>query len=334
MIEISIMDFTSSILIIIALILLIIWRDSYFNRAENTVLVIILSLLIFYHFINFLEWGNINIIFSEYEDYLAILIPLFWLFFLHLFIQKKHQKNLQDREEKLQKSYHQAELYKNLFAHDVKNIFQNIISAAELFKIYLGKSEENEEKILELIDIIQTQIKRGEKLANNVYKLSQVRDATIELKKIDLISLLETAKKNILKVYNNKNIEFIFSPPKTRIYVEADEFLLDVFENLLNNAIIHNESVSIKIKILIEEDQDSNLNLIRIEFLDNGPGISNAIKEKLFRDVITESKNGMGIGLYLVKHIIDNYDGKIWVEDNNDPGFNNGTKFIIKLKKF
>jgi len=334
MIEISIMDFVSSILIIIALLILIIWRDSYFNRSENMVLTINLALLILYHLINVLEWANINIIFSEYEDYLAILIPLFWLFFLYLFIQKKHQKNLQEREEKLQKSYHQTELYKNLFAHDVKNIFQNIISATELFNIYLGKSKENEEKILELIEIIQTQIKRGEKLASNVYKLSQVRDKAIELKRMDLISLLETAKKNILNTYSKKNIEFIFNPPKTRIYVEADEFLLTVFENLLNNAIIHNESVPINIKILIEEDQDSDSNLIKIVFLDNGPGINNAIKEKLFKDVITESKNGMGIGLYLVKHIIDNYDGKIWVEDNNDPHFNNGTKFIIKLKKF
>ena len=92
MIEISIMDFVSSILIIIALLILIIWRDSYFDRSENMVLTIILSLLILYHLINVLEWANINLIFSEYEDYLAILIPLFWLFFLHLFIQKKHQK--------------------------------------------------------------------------------------------------------------------------------------------------------------------------------------------------------------------------------------------------
>ncbi|MFO7795937.1 MAG: sensor histidine kinase [Promethearchaeati archaeon] len=328
------MDFISALLIIIALLFLIIYQDSYFDKAENMVLAIILALLVFYHLINVLEWANINIVLSEYEDYLAIIIPLFWLFFLHLFIQKKHQKNLKEREEKLNKLYHQTELYKNLFAHDVKNIFQNIKSAIELFEIYFENSETNEEKILELIDVIETQIKRGEKLANNVYKLSQVRDKAIELKKMDLISLLETAKKNILKVYNNKNIEFIFDPPKTRIYVEANEFLLDVFENLLNNAIIHNESVPIKIKILIEEDQDSNLNFIRIVFLDNGPGISNAIKEKLFKDVITESKNGMGIGLYLVKHIIDNYDGKIWVEDNNENDFNNGTKFIIELKKF
>jgi len=334
MIEITILDFISAVLIIISLFLLITLRDSYFNRFENTVLVIILALLLFYHLINVLEWANINIILSEYEDYLAIFIPLFWLFFLYLFIQKKHQKKLKEREEKLNKLYHHTELYKNLFAHNVKNIFQNIISSAELFKIYSDKSEENEEKIREVIDIIQTQIKRGEKLANNVYKLSEVRDMAIELKRIDVINLLETAIENMLNAYKNKNIEVIFNPPKLRIFVEADEFLLDVFENLLNNTIIHNNSVPIKIKIQIEEEEISNLNHLRIEVLDNGPGINDAIKKKLFKEVINQSENGMGIGLFLVKQIIDNYKGKIWVEDNYDSDFGQGTKFIIKLKKF
>ncbi|TFF88444.1 MAG: ATP-binding protein, partial [Promethearchaeota archaeon] len=106
----------------------------------------------------------------------------------------------------------------------------------------------------------------------------------------------------------------------------------DVFENILLNAIKHNESEIIDIDINVEE-RSNEIEYLHLEFSDNGVGIPDEKKELIFIGNRKYKGKGMGLGLSLVKKIIDVYNGKIWVENRVEGDYSKGSKFIIELPR-
>ena len=74
---------------------------------------------------------------------------------------------------------------------------------------------------------------------------------------------------------------------------------------------------------------------IKFEFKDNGIGIEDEKKENLFQRSYYEdiSKGGMGMGLSLVKKIVDKFNGKIWVENRINGDYTKGSNFILLLRE-
>jgi signal transduction histidine kinase len=95
---------------------------------------------------------------------------------------------------------------------------------------------------------------------------------------------------------------------------------------LIQNAFQHaGPKVEVEIEV-IEEDED-----VIIKIRDNGKGIKKEQKKKIFHKGYRRSElPGSGMGLYLVKLVIDRYGGSIHVEDNNPKG----SIFVVKLHKF
>jgi signal transduction histidine kinase len=130
----------------------------------------------------------------------------------------------------------------------------------------------------------------------------------------------------------------IFSKCNTEyeeIFVKANSLLQDVLENILHNAVQHNKNSIIEIQVnILKEVQDKN-NYIRLEFIDNGLGIPDAQKLTIFQKGTLESSsfNRLGLGLSLVKKLVESYHGKIWVEDRVKENHKKGSKFIILIKE-
>ena len=104
----------------------------------------------------------------------------------------------------------------------------------------------------------------------------------------------------------------------------ADDALRSIFTNLISNSILHGNSS--KIDIIITERDD----MCKIKFIDNGTGIPEKIKGKIFDEGFFFGKTGnTGIGLHLVRKTIESYDGFISVEDNEA----GGAAFIISLRR-
>ena len=84
-------------------------------------------------------------------------------------------------------------------------------------------------------------------------------------------------------------------------------------------------------------DKRSNLSdgtsLDHMEFIDNGVGIEDSRKKIVFQRGYGDEKSihGMGLGLSLVQKIIDNYNGKIWVEDRVNGDYTKGSNFVILI---
>ncbi|MCK4768610.1 MAG: GHKL domain-containing protein, partial [Desulfobacula sp.] len=102
------------------------------------------------------------------------------------------------------------------------------------------------------------------------------------------------------------------------------QHMKQAFINLVDNAVY---AINKKGSILIDISYDEILKIVRIEIADNGKGISDKEKTKLFEPYFSTKKSGMGLGLAIVHSIISDHNGVIRVQDNKPEG----AKFIIEL---
>ena len=101
------------------------------------------------------------------------------------------------------------------------------------------------------------------------------------------------------------------------VRVLADDLLEAVFRNLLTNAVVHNDRAVAEIAVSARVADGS----VRVSIADNGPGIADDHKEQVFQEGEKGLESGgTGLGLYLVKALVDEYDGDVWVEDNEPTG--------------
>ncbi|MCA1784534.1 MAG: GHKL domain-containing protein, partial [Desulfobacteraceae bacterium] len=102
------------------------------------------------------------------------------------------------------------------------------------------------------------------------------------------------------------------------------QHMKQAFINLVDNAI---SAMNKNGTIVIDVSYDSILKIVRIEIADNGKGISDMEKTKLFEPYFSTKKSGMGLGLAIVNSIISDHNGAIRVQDNQPKG----AKFIVEL---
>ncbi len=315
--------------ICIFIILLKFWSKSllFYSKIIFTFLI---SLNLFHSISNFLEWSGITNFFDPYEDYVQILKPLLWFTLFFVLMQEISESKIKSSEKKYREAYNQAEFYKDIYSHDINNILQNVCSANELIKVYI-KDAERLSEMDELMEIIDSQVKRGTRLVLNIRKLSKLNDSPVEAHLVNLTEVLHKSIDYIKASYANKDLSIKIESVLKETQIQANELLEDIFINILINAVTYNKSLQIEILIKISKFQEDTKNYIKIEFIDNGFGIQDNRKEIIFKRGIktVSSSKGMGLGLSLVKKIIDNYRGKIWVEDKVSGDYTKGSNFII-----
>ena len=242
------------------------------------------------------------------------------------------EQELRRSENRYREAYERAELFKDIFTHDINNIFHNIKSSAELISILKAKSE-NLENLDEFFQIINNQIDRGIKLINNVQKLSKLEESEISLRNVDVYKVLDEAIQFAYKSAQEKELDIQVVDRINKVSVKANEFLLDVFENILINAIKYNQNKSISVQVNISKTTNGKNDYIKIEFKDNGIGITDNKKNLIFQKGHKKENHvrGMGIGLSLVKKIIESYTGKIWVENRIKNDYSQGSNFIVEI---
>ena len=140
---------------------------------------------------------------------------------------------------------------------------------------------------------------------------------------VELVSLIESTR-DIFTDEGKIKINFHHEAVAEARVLADKEQLIRVFNNLLKNAVqaIPEESQGL-ISILLEED--ANEYTITVE--DNGVGIHDNVKEKIFSPNFTTKSTGTGLGLAMVKNIIELHGGKIWFETTRDKG----SRFIFTL---
>jgi len=238
-------------------------------------------------------------------------------------------KKLEKSKKMYREAYNRAEFYKDIFAHDISNILQGIFSGMQLCEIKLKEPGE----IKNNINIIKNQIMRGANLVTNIRNLSKIKESGLELEKRNIFKDLKKSVAFMKNVFPERKKKIQIDSINDKYIVQANNFLKIMFDNILFNAVQHNKNHLVEIKIRITRENRRDINYLKIEFLDNGKGIKDNHKEEIFKRGYNEigSIHGTGLGLSVVKKIIETYNGEIWVEDRIKGDYTKGSTFIILI---
>ncbi len=226
---------------------------------------------------------------------------------------------------KLQEAYDRMEFLNDLLSHDINNINQGIVFILG----FLLKKSELSDPTKEMLQSALNQINRSSELITNIKNVTQISAESIELTKMDIAPIFYKAVDTVNETFPQKTMNLTSNIKEGSHYAIVNEFLLDLFVNLLHNAMKFTETSQVD----IEADISSSGKFIKIEISDYGPGILDEIKSNIFvryrhRDTNLKST---GIGLTLVKYIIDSYNGKIQVEDRIPGDYTKGASFKLYI---
>jgi len=261
------------------------------------------------------------------EDWSKVLISI-----VDISERKKAEQELIESEEKYREAYNRAEFYKDLFAHDINNILQSILYGIQISQLIVDNPEKRDNLKINA-EIIKEQVIRGAKLVSNVRKLSKLEEAGQSLEKIEILNVLKNTVSFVKKSYKDKKVAIRVDSIGENFLIKANDLLEDVFENLLINAIRHNQNMIIEITVKLFKEKQNGINYIKMEFIDNGFGVEDSMKERIFQRGNNKEKGvyGMGLGLSLVRGIIEVYNGKIWVEDRVKGDRTKGSNFVLLI---
>ncbi|WP_319506812.1 ATP-binding protein [uncultured Methanolobus sp.] len=190
-----------------------------------------------------------------------------------------------------------------ILRHDIANDLNIITMALNLFE------EQGDEKYLSMI---KNAAYKGASLIENVKELDQVSTGEMQLELLAVKSLVDG-------VISKHTAEFNVTGD---CIVMADKALSSVLDNIISNALIHGNASKVDIEIMSHNDT------CEISIVDNGTGISDEVKSRVFDEGYKYGKSGnTGFGLYIVRKTVERYDGTVRVEDNKPTG----AKFVIEL---
>ena len=187
-------------------------------------------------------------------------------------------------------------------AHAMRNALASIRASAEL------TLDDDLEGARESAHDIINESDRLNRWAGELLKFSG--DGGDELEDIDLADLLDQVVDEHQTVMHRANIRFIPSFAPGRFIVRANRApLSQVFGNLIMNAVEAMEKdgeLSIRLTL-----PDHEVPTVRVDVIDNGPGLSEQIIGQLFKPFATTKPSGTGLGLALTRRMLSRYDGSI-----------------------
>ncbi|TFG24426.1 MAG: HAMP domain-containing histidine kinase [Promethearchaeota archaeon] len=190
---------------------------------------------------------------------------------------------------------------------------------------------ENLAQIAKLNSIILEQINKAQILAGNVHLISKLEKGEESKRPIKVHDIIEEGIDYIKKTFRNKDFSINIQDFDKNLRILANDLINGVIENILINAIKHTDKEKITIDIKISSEILETIKYVKFQFKDNGPGIEDKVKAKLFRETFQKTSEGLGVGLTIVHKIIGSYDGKIWVEDRIENDYSKGSNFILLI---
>jgi PAS domain S-box-containing protein len=241
------------------------------------------------------------------------------------------ERSLKESETQYREAFNRAEFYKDLLSHDVSNILQSIMFSAESALFMLDDMD----ALTKRLNIIKGEIKRSARIITNVRKLSMLERGESNVFPVDALLFIKRSLEFIHSKYINKNITTTFDVFDQKVFVLANDLLLDVFENILDNSVKYNDSSAVELFVRINKELQDGIYYIRLEFIDNGIGVKDEHKASIFERGYREGRNisGRGLGLSLSSKILKSIGGKIWVEDRVKDDYQKGCNFIILIPK-
>jgi PAS domain S-box-containing protein len=236
-----------------------------------------------------------------------------------------------DAEKKLKELISSKDKFFSIIAHDLKSPFQGLLGFSDILSEDFDTL--SNEEIKSFIGNIAQSARNLFNLLQNLLEWSRLQTDRIDYNpaQLDLYeevsSVLELVSGNAV----NKKIALINEVAKKTFVFADDNMLRSICQNLVSNAIKFTRPGG-EIKITASEGKN---NFIRIAVADNGVGIREGDLDKLFRIDVTHTtkgtanETGTGLGLIIIKEMVERHGGEIWVNSV----YGQGSEFVFTLPK-
>lgn len=221
----------------------------------------------------------------------------------------------------LEKSNDELQEYAHIVSHDLKSPLRSLSALFSWIK------EDNEGKFdevsLENFNLIDMTLEKMEQLISDILLYSSVSTENHSQQKVNLGDVVEDVKQ-FLYVPDHVEVNILNELP----VVSGDRAKFQqLFQNLIGNAIKYNDKEKGEINVSCTEESS----FYQFAIQDNGIGIADKDHDKIFKifQSLNDEKDSSGIGLSIVKKIVDLYKGEIWLESE----LNKGTTFYFTIKK-
>lgn len=223
-----------------------------------------------------------------------------------------------ESEQKLETQRNNLEVLNQVLRHDIRNNLQLVTAFADML-------EESVDENQDYVQTIQENARQAIELTTTSRDMAEVwLSESDEKRQISLQSPLENVLDEMRAVHADSDITV--NGDISDVTVVADDMLSSVMRNLLQNAIQHNTKDTPKVEVSTEELEET----VVVRVADNGSQVPDSQKETIFgKGEKGLGSSGTGLGLYLVKTLMEKYGGNIRVADNEPEG----TVFAIELQK-
>lgn len=241
------------------------------------------------------------------------------------------KKDAEDLNERLTEANRQLNELIQMAVHDLKNPLHGLRMAHEMLRSMNGVSDEADR--VGLLNGNIAAIDRMTALITNLLELNELEQGAIHShpEVLDVLHLLEGVVQDYRLRAEAKHITLMTSSNADTVIWSLDsEFFESVLDNLLSNAVKYSPLGGV---VLVRLASDSSR--LRIEIQDEGAGISPEDMKKLFGKFVrlsarpTGGEHSTGLGLSIVKKMVEAMNGKVWCESEEGKG----TTFIVELPR-
>ena len=213
-----------------------------------------------------------------------------------------------------------------MLAHELRNPLTPIVTTVELIRRAGGRADERH------IGLLGRQVLQLSRLVEDLLDVSRVSRGRIELRRqrLDLAAVLNDAIDASRSLIEGRRHRLLVSLPPEPVHVDADNVrLAQVFANLLHNAGKYTDPGGL---IRVEAGRQGDSAVVRVA--DNGAGIDPSTLESIFdlfaqaRSTLARAEGGLGIGLTLVRALVELHGGQVRAES---AGVGHGSTFTVRL---
>ena len=278
--------------------------------------------------------------------FIAIIIALL-LFMVYVlvrfFINREKIKNQLVLERVNARKLHEVDMMKLKFftniSHEIRTPLTLILGPLE--KMLKGQPVNKE--VQEHLKMMHRNAQNLDRLITQLLDFRKLQSGNLRLNltEADIVSFTRNIVHSFNSLAQEKDIKLTFTSLKKRLFISFDADKIEkILNNLLSNAFKYTEvngSVSVSLSLIFDSDEDGfsdeeeEKQFIEISIKDTGTGIQNKNLDKIFVRFFQSGEGdksaGVGIGLALVKELVELHKGKIFVKSR--PG--KGTKFTIRI---
>jgi PAS domain S-box-containing protein len=231
-------------------------------------------------------------------------------------------------EESLKQADRRKDEFLATLAHELRNPLAPLRNAVHLLKL----REPLDPDLVWSRDVIERQVNQMARLLDDLIDVSRITRNKLQLRKapVEVRTLVANAVEMSRPVLDSESHELSISLPAEPLYLEADAVRLSqVVANLLNNAAKYTNRGG---HIWLTVQRDGSELVVSVK--DNGIGIAHDVLPRLFEmfsqavPALERSQGGLGIGLSLVKGLVEMHGGKVEARSN---GPEQGSEFVVRL---